>query len=76
MSKLNNWVVYIMNKKQMKSFIIIEIIIYIITTIAIFLICYLMKDMEWWQLMITLFTILICSTVISSLNMVFHIKKK
>lgn len=65
-----------MNKKQEKSFIRTNIIIYAITMIIVWIVCYLMKDMELWQLMIALFIILICSAVINCLNMVFHIKKK
>lgn len=65
-----------MNKKQEKSFIRTNIIIYAITMIIVWIVCYLMKDMALWQLMIALFIILICSAVINCLNMVFHIKKK
>lgn len=64
-----------MSKKTRKSFIITNIIIYGITMILVWLVCYLMKDMELWQLMIALFIILICSTVINSLNLVFHLKR-
>lgn len=65
-----------MNKRQEKSFIKTNIIICIITMILIWLVCYLMKDMEWWQSTITIFIILIGSTVLNSLNIVFHIKNK
>ncbi len=65
-----------MNKKQEKSFIKASIIICAITMILIWVVCYLMKNMEWWLLMIAIFIILIFSAVINSLNMVFHIKNK
>lgn len=65
-----------MNKKQEKSFIRANIIICVITIIIIQIVCYLMKDMEWWQTILALFLILICSTIINSLNMVYHLKKK
>lgn len=65
-----------MNKKQEKSFIRTNIIIYVITMIIMWTVCYLMKDMELWQTLIALLTIFTCSTIINALNLVFHIKKK
>lgn len=65
-----------MNKRQEKSFIITNIIISAITLIIIWIVCYLMKDMEWWQTMLALFSILICSMVTNTFNIVFHLKSK
>lgn len=65
-----------MDKRKEKSFIRINIIICIITMLLISIVTYFMKDMEWWQGMLCLFAILICSTVSNSLNMVFHFRKK
>ena len=64
-----------MDKRKEKSFIRMNTIICIIT-IIIGIVSYLMKDMEWWQVMISLFAIVICSAVVNSLNIVFHMRKK
>lgn len=65
-----------MNPKQEKSFIRTNIIINIITIINIIAVSYFMKDMEWWKVMMCLFTIIICSSVLNSFNIVHHLRKK
>lgn len=65
-----------MDKRKEKSFIRMNTIICLITMLIIGIVNYLMKDMEWWQVMISLFAIVICSSVVNSLNIVFHMRKK
>ena len=64
-----------MSKKQEKSLIITNIIITIFTIIIIYVVGYLMKDMEWWKLVLSLLAIIICSGILNSLNIVYHLKK-
>lgn len=65
-----------MSKKQEKSFIITNIIINIVAMILIFLVDYFMKDMEMWKLILCLLLIIICSGIINSFNIVYHLRKK
>ena len=65
-----------MNKKQERSFIITNIIINIVAMILIFLVDYFMKDMEMWKLILCLLLIIICSGIINSFNIVYHLRKK
>lgn len=65
-----------MNKKEEKSLMIINIIITIFTIIIINVVSYLMKDMEWWKLVLSLIAIIICSGILNSLNIVYHLRKK
>lgn len=65
-----------MSKKREKSFIRTTIIIYIITMIIVCFVCYFMKNMELWRVLISLFIILICSFLINTFNLIFFIKKK
>ena len=65
-----------MSKKQEKSFIITNIIINIVAMILIFLVDYFMKDMEFWKLILCLLLIIICSGIINSFNIVYHLRKK
>ena len=65
-----------MDKKVEKSFIIMNIIINIVTAIIILIVSYIMKNMEWWQLMLSLFVVMICSGIINAFNIVYHLRKK
>lgn len=64
-----------MSKKQEKSLIITNVIITIFTIIIIYVVSYLMKDMEWWKLVLSLLAIIICSGILNSLNIAYHLRK-
>jgi len=64
-----------MNKKEERSLIITNVIITIFTIIIIYVVSYFMKDMEWWKLVLSLLAIIICSGILNSLNIVYHLRK-
>lgn len=65
-----------MNKKQRKNFIITNIIITVFVVVVLFLESYFMRNFDWWILAISLFGTLVIYGILTSLNMVCHLKKK
>lgn len=67
-----------MDKRKEKSFIRTNAIICIITMLTIGVVSYLslMREMKWWQLMIYLLAIIVCSFAFNVLNLILHTRKR